>query len=290
VSERLSKKEHFYQNRMAIKVYQKNTAGRRNMSIIKPEGALLEKKPEKSLLSVLNQKAGRSHGKISTRHQGGGHKRRYRMVDFKQNKFGVPGVVAALERDPNRSALIALIHYKDGEKRYVLAVDGMTVGQEILSAENAPIAKGNRLKMVNMPVGTIVSNVEMMMGKGGQMVRSAGCSATLMAIDEKMVQIKMASGEIRLINKECYATVGQVSNFEHSAVKIGKAGRNRWLGKRPAVRGSAMNPVDHPHGGGEGRQGIGLKHPKTPWGKPALGKKTRKKKKASTKYILKRRK
>lgn len=274
---------------MAIKVYQKNTAGRRNMSVVKPEG-VTEKKPEKSLLAALSKKSGRSHGKISVRHKGGGHKRRYRMVDFKQNKFGIPGVVASLEKDPNRSALIALINYKDGEKRYVLAVEGLTVGQEILADEDAPVAKGNRLKLKNIPAGTVISNVEMMVGKGGQMVRSAGCSASLMSVDDKMAQIKMTSGEIRLINRECYATIGQVSNFEHSAEKLGKAGRSRWLGRRPHVRGSAMNPVDHPHGGGEGRQGVGLKHPKTPWGKPALGKRTRKKKKASTKYIVKRRK
>lgn len=259
------------------------------MSVVKPDG-VTDKKPEKSLLSALNKKSGRSHGKISTRHKGGGHKRRYRMVDFKQNKLDIPGKVIALEKDPNRSALIALIHYRDGEKKYVLAVDGMSVGQEIVTSEDAPIVKGNRLKLKNIPVGTVISNVEMLIGKGGQMVRSAGTGATLMAVDVKMAQIKMTSGEIRLINKECYATIGQISNFEHSAVTIGKAGRSRWLGKRPAVRGSAMNPVDHPHGGGEGRQGIGLKHPKTPWGKPALGKKTRRKKKASTKYIVKRRK
>lgn len=274
---------------MAIKVYQKNTAGRRNMSVVKPEG-VTEKKPEKSLLAALSKKSGRSHGKISTRHKGGGHKRRYRMVDFKQNKFGIPGTIAALEKDPNRSALIALIHYHDGEKRYILAVEGMVTGQEIMTDEDAPIVKGNRLKLKNIPAGTVISNVEMIVGKGGQMVRSAGTSATLMSVDDKMAQIKMASGEIRLINRECYATVGQVSNFEHSAVKLGKAGRSRWLGIRPTVRGSAMNPVDHPHGGGEGRQGVGLKHPKTPWGKPALGKRTRRKKKASTKYIVKRRK
>ncbi|MDD5083713.1 MAG: 50S ribosomal protein L2 [Candidatus Moranbacteria bacterium] len=274
---------------MAIKVYQKNTAGRRNMSVVKPDG-VTEKKPEKSLLSALSKKSGRSHGKISVRHKGGGHKRRYRMVDFKQNKLGIPGTIAALEKDPNRSALIALIHYVDGEKSYILAVEGMSVGQQILTDEDAPIVKGNRLKLKNIPVGTVISNIEMMVGKGGQMVRSAGTGATLMSIDDKMAQIKMTSGEIRLINRECYATVGQVSNFEHSAVKLGKAGRSRWLGKRPTVRGSAMNPVDHPHGGGEGRQGVGLKYPKTPWGKPALGKRTRKKKKASTKYIVKRRK
>jgi large subunit ribosomal protein L2 len=274
---------------MAIKVYQKNTAGRRNMSVVKPEG-VTSKRPEKSLTAPLSKKSGRSHGKISVRHKGGGHKRLYRLVDFKQNKLDIPGRIVALEKDPNRSALIALIQYRDGEKRYVLAVDGMAAGKEIMTAEDAPIAKGNRLKVKNVPVGTVISNLEMIPGKGGQMVRSAGSGATLMALDGKMAQIKLASGEIRLINKECYVTVGQVSNFEHGAVKLGKAGRSRWLGKRPAVRGSAMNPVDHPHGGGEGRQGIGLKHPKTPWGKPALGKKTRRRKKLSTRFILKRRK
>lgn len=259
------------------------------MSIVLPEG-VANKKPEKSLMAPLNRKSGRSHGKISVRHKGGGHKRMYRLVDFKQNKLDVPGKIIALEKDPNRSALIALIQYVDGEKRYVLAVEGMAAGKEVLTAENAPIAKGNRLKMKNIPVGTVISNIEMVPGKGGQMVRSAGASATLMALDSKMAQIKLSSGEIRLIQKECYATIGRVSNFEHGVEKLGKAGRSRWLGIRPAVRGSAMNPVDHPHGGGEGRQGIGLKHPKTPWGKPALGKKTRRKKKLSTKYIVKRRK
>lgn len=274
---------------MAIKVYQKNTAGRRNMTVVKPDG-VTDRKPEKSLVIGLSSKSGRSHGKISVRHKGGGHKRRYRLVDFKQDKFGIPGKIASLEKDPNRSSLIALIHYRDGEKRYVLASEGMVVGREIMTDENAPVAKGNRLKLKNIPVGTTICNVEMKIGKGGQMVRSAGSSAVLMALDETMAQIKLSSGEIRLIPRECYATVGQVSNFEHGVEKLGKAGRSRWLGRRPAVRGSAMNPVDHPHGGGEGRQGIGLKHPKTPWGKPALGKKTRRKKKASTKLIIKRRK
>jgi large subunit ribosomal protein L2 len=274
---------------MAIKVYQKNTAGRRNMSVVKPDG-VTDKRPEKSLTAPLNKKSGRSHGKISVRHKGGGHKRLYRLVDFKQNKFGVPGKIMALEQDPNRSALIALVQYRDGEKRYVLATEGMAAGREILTAEDAPVDKGNRLKIKNIPAGTVISNIEMVPGKGGQMVRSAGSGATLMALDGKMAQIRLASGEIRLINKECYATVGQVSNFEHGTETIGKAGRSRWLGRRPAVRGSAMNPVDHPHGGGEGRQGIGLKHPKTPWGKPALGKKTRRRKKPSAKFIVKRRK
>ncbi|HBP01468.1 MAG: 50S ribosomal protein L2 [Candidatus Moranbacteria bacterium GW2011_GWE1_49_15] len=273
---------------MAIKVYKKNTAGRRNMSIVKPD-ELTDKKPEKKLLAKLSKKSGRANGKIAVRHKGGAHKRRYRLVDFKQDKLDVPGKIAAIEKDPNRSALIALVHYMDGEKRYVLASEGMKMGVEIVASEKAEIKKGNRTKLKNIPVGTIISNLEMVIGKGGQIVRSAGSAATLMAVDEKLAQVKLASGEIRLLSRECFATIGQVSNFEHGAEKIGKAGRNRHKGKRPAVRGSAMNPVDHPHGGGEGRQGIGLKYPKTPWGKPALGKKTRKKSKYSDMFIVKRR-
>lgn len=273
---------------MAIKVYKRNTAGRRNMSVVKA-AIITDKKPERSLLSSHKSKAGRSLGKISVRHKGGGHKRRYRIVDFMQDKLDVPGRVAAIEKDPIRSAFIALIHYKDGEKRYVLASEGMRVGKEIICSAKAPIKSGNRTQVKNIPVGTIICNIELFPGKGGQIVRSAGTGAVLTAVDEKNAQIKMASGEIRLISKECRATIGQVSNFEHNATNAGKAGRSRWLGKRPAVRGTVMNPVDHPHGGGEGRQGIGLKHPKTPWGKPALGKKTRKKYKYSNKFIIKRR-
>ena len=273
---------------MAIKIYKKNAAGRRNMSIVKPDN-LTDKKPEKSLLAPMKQKAGRSNGKISTRHQGGGHKKRYRIVDFKQQKFDIPGKVVAIEKDPNRSALIALVSYKDGDKKYILATEEMAAGDQILTSANAPIKKGNRTLLKNIPYGTIISNIELVTGKGGQVIRSAGSGATLMAIDGKMAQIKMSSGEIRLVSENCYATIGRVSNFEHSAERIGKAGRNRWKGKRPAVRGSAMNPIDHPHGGGEGRQGVGLKYPKTPWGKPALGKKTRKKNRYSDKFIVKRR-
>ncbi len=273
---------------MAIKVYKKNTAGRRNMSIVKPDN-LTDRKPEKSLLAPMTQKAGRSHGKISTRHQGGGHKRRYRLVDFKQQKFGVLGRIVSIEKDPNRSALIALVSYIDGDKKYVLATEGMKDGMEIMTGIDAPIKKGNRTVLRNIPSGTVISNIELIAGKGGQITRSAGSGATLMAIDDKMAQLKMSSGEIRLVSKECYATIGRMSNFEHSSEKLGKAGRNRWKGKRPEVRGSAMNPVDHPHGGGEGKQGIGLKYPKTPWGKPALGKKTRKKNRYSDKFIVKRR-
>jgi large subunit ribosomal protein L2 len=272
---------------MAIKIYKKNNAGRRFMSVVKPDG-VTDKAPEKSLLAPLPKKAGRSGGKISVRHQGGGHKRRYRIIDFRQDKLNIPGRIFSLEKDPNRSALIALVHYADGEKRYVLATDGMKKGQEIVAGESTAIVNGNRLLLKNIPVGTTICNIEMKIGKGGQIVRSAGSRATLMALDGVMAQVKLSSGEIRLISKECYATLGQVSNFEHSAERIGKAGRARWMNRRPAVRGSAMNPVDHPHGGGEGRQPIGM-HPKTPWGKPALGKKTRKKKHPSNKYIVSRR-
>lgn len=272
---------------MAIKIYKKNAAGRRFMSIVKPEqvsgGA-----SEKSLLVPIRKTGGRSNGKISVRHKGGGHKRMYRLIDFRQDKLDIPAKIVQIERDPNRSALIALLAYRDGEKRYIVATSGMKVGQEIVAGVAAPIAEGNRLKIQNIPTGTVISNIEMKIGRGGQMVRSAGSSATLMALEGEMAQIKLSSGEVRLISKECYATIGQVSNFEHGAERIGKAGRNRWKGKRPTVRGSAMNPVDHPHGGGEGRQPIGM-HPKTPWGKPALGKKTRPRQKASNKYIVRRR-
>jgi len=272
---------------MAIKIYKKNNAGRRNMSVVKPEG-ITEKAPEKSLLAKYKKHAGRSHGKISVRHQGGGAKRRYRIVDFRQDKLNIPGRIAHLEKDPNRSSLIALVFYRDGEKRYILATSGMKQGMEVISGESVPVVNGNRMLLKNIPVGTTICNIEMKVGKGGQMVRSAGSQATLMALDGPMAQIKLASGEIRMISKECYATLGQVSNFEHSAERIGKAGRARHMNRRPTVRGSAMNPVDHPHGGGEGRQPIGM-HPKTPWGKPALGKKTRKSKKQSSKYIVRRR-
>lgn len=272
---------------MAIKIYKKNNAGRRNMSIVKPEG-ITDKAPEKSLLAAYKKRAGRSHGKISVRHQGGGHKRRYRVIDFRQDKLNVPGKIAHLEKDPNRSALIALVHYRDGDKRYILATDGMKQGQEVIAGESVPVANGNRMLLKNIPVGTTICNIEMKIGRGGQIVRSAGSQAVLMALDGPMAQIKLASGEIRLVSKECYATLGQVSNFEHSAERIGKAGRARHMNRRPTVRGSAMNPVDHPHGGGEGRQPIGM-HPKTPWGKPALGKKTRKRKNPTNKYIVRRR-
>ncbi len=274
---------------MSVKIYKKNNAGRRKMTVLKPAN-LDKKKPQKSLLMSYKSKAGRSRGKISIRHRGGGAKRKYRKIDFKMNKFGVPGQVAAIEKDPIRNALIALVNYQDGEKRYVLATQNLEKGTKIITQEKAPIKEGNRGKLKNFPVGTIVCNIEMVPGKGGQLARSAGTSAVLQAVEKDFVQLKIASGEIRLVKADCYATIGQVSNFEHNTVKIGKAGRKRHLGWRPVVRGSAMNPVDHPHGGGEGRQPIGLKHPKTPWGKPALGKKTRKRNKKSSRFILKRRK
>lgn len=259
------------------------------MSVVKPEG-LSKNKPEKSLLVGRGKKSGRSGGKISVRHKGGGHKKKYRLVDFKQDKFGIPGKVKSIEKDPFRSALIALVVYADGEKRYVLATEGLKEGKEIISDRKTPFKKGNRMQIKNIPVGTIISNVEMAMDAGGQLARSAGSSVVLMGSEGKMAQLKLSSGEIRLVSNECYATIGQVSNFEHGSVRVGKAGRKRWMGIRPAVRGTAMNPVDHPHGGGEGVQGIGLKYPKTPWGKIALGKKTRKKKKHSNKFIVKRKK
>lgn len=269
---------------MAIKVYKKNTAGRRFMSVVKPEG-VTDRAPEKSLLAPLSKKAGRSRGKISVRHQGGGVKRRYRVIDFRQDKHGIAGKIVSIEKDPNRSALIALVNYVDGEKRYILATHEMRAGHMVISGPEAPVAPGNRLLLNNIPIGTTICNIELEKGKGGQIVRSAGSQATLMALDGPMAQIRLSSGEIRLVPKDCYATLGQVSNFEHSAERIGKAGRARKMNRRPTVRGTAMNPVDHPHGGGEGRQPLGM-HPKTPWGKAAMGKKTRKKKHRTNKYIV----
>ena len=270
---------------MAIKVYKKNNAGRRKMSVVKPDN-LTNKDPEKSLLKIINKKAGRSHGKISVRHRGGGFKRKYRLVDFKMTKRDIPGKVIAIEKDPNRSALIALLVDADGEKRYIIATQNMKVGDNLITGEKVSIKEGNRMPLKSIPIGTVVCNIEMIPAKGGQIVRSAGSSAILQAIDNGMAQLKMPSTEIRLVREDCYATIGQVSNSEHNIYRIGKAGRKRHMGRRPKVRGSAMNPVDHPHGGGEGRQPIGLKYPKTPWGKPALGVKTRKKKNRSNKYII----
>jgi large subunit ribosomal protein L2 len=239
----------------------------------------------------LLRKAGRNNqGKLTVRHQGGGHKRKYRIIDFKRNKDGIPGKVATIEYDPNRSANIALINYVDGEKRYIIAPHGLKVGMTIMSGPDADIRVGNALPLRNIPVGTVIHNIELKPGRGGQLVRAAGASAQLLGKEGNYAIIRLTSGETRMIHLDCRATIGQVGNLDHELINIGKAGRSRWLGKRPTVRGSVMNPVDHPHGGGEGRAPIGRKSPMTPWGKPTLGYKTRKKNKASDKYIIRRRK
>ncbi len=274
---------------MAIKKYKPTTNGRRNMSTLTFDEITTDR-PERSLLAPLSSKGGRNNnGRITTRHQGGGHKRQYRIIDFKRNKDGIPARVATIEYDPNRSANIALLNYVDGEKRYILAPKGLTVGMTVLSGENADIKVGNCLEMRHMPEGTFIHNVELKPGKGGQLARSAGVSAQILGIEEKYVTVRLASGEVRKILANCRATIGQVGNEDHSLVNLGKAGRSRWLGIRPTVRGSVMNPNDHPHGGGEGRTPIGRKSPMTPWGKKAMGVKTRKNKKASTKLIVRRR-
>ena len=274
---------------MPIKVYKPTTNGRRNMTSLTYE-EITTNKPEKSLLAPISKNAGRNnHGKITVRHRGGGHKRKYRIIDFKRTKDGIPGKVATIEYDPNRSANIALINYADGEKRYILAPKGITVGSVIESGPGADIKPGNALPLVNIPEGTLIHNIEMRPGKGGQLVRSAGTSAQILGREERYVLIRLASGEVRRILSTCRATVGEVGNADHGLVNIGKAGRKRHMGWRPTVRGSVMNPNDHPHGGGEGRTPIGRKSPVTPWGKPALGLKTRNKKKASSKLIVRRR-
>jgi large subunit ribosomal protein L2 len=274
---------------MAVKKFVPTSPGRRFMTV-RTFQEITETQPEKSLLEPLKKKAGRNaQGRITVRHQGGGHKRKYRIIDFKRDKAGIPAKVATIEYDPNRSANIALLHYADGEKRYILAPVGVGVGTEILSGEGADIKPGNALPLKAIPVGTLIHNIELKVGKGGQMVRSAGASAQLMAKEGKYAQVRLPSGEVRLVAQECMATIGQVGNLEHENITIGKAGRSRWLGKRPVVRGVVMNPVDHPHGGGEGKAPIGRKSPVTPWGKPTLGYKTRKKNKKSDQYIVKRR-
>lgn len=274
---------------MAIKKYKPTSAGLRGMSVLDFSG-LSNKAPEKSLTVSLSKSGGRnSYGRTTIRHRGGGAKRKYRIIDFKRNKDGVPGKVAAIEYDPNRTANIALIHYVDGEKRYILAPAGIKVGHIIESGPDADIMPGNALQLKDIPVGTTVHNIEMKPGKGGQLVRTAGAEAQLMAKEGKFAQLRLPSGEFRLIHLECRATVGQVGNISHELVTVGKAGRSRHMGKRPHVRGSAMNPVDHPHGGGEGRAPIGRPGPSTPWGKPALGLKTRQKNKKSDQYIVRRR-
>lgn len=275
---------------MAIRIYKPVTAGRRGSSVSTYE-EITKTEPEKSLIKINKKKAGRSHGKISVRHQGGGHKQYYRIIDFKLDKFDQPAKVLAIEYDPNRTARIALVQYIDGEKRYIIAPDGLKVDDEIVSSkEKTEIKLGNRMPIEYIPVGVMINNLELLPGRGGKIVRSAGNGALIQAVEGDYAQVKLPSGEIRLIPKKAMATIGQVSNIDNINVRLGKAGRMRWLGIRPTVRGKAMNPVDHPHGGGEGHNPIGLKHPKTPWGKPALGVKTRKKGKNSDKFIIKRRK
>ncbi len=275
---------------MALRKYKPTSPGRRFYTGRTFE-EITKKEPEKSLLSTLEKSAGRNvYGRITARHRGGGHKRKYRIIDFKRNKDHIPARVAGIEYDPNRSANIALLHYADGEKRYILAPLGLQAGNRVMSGERAEIRPGNAMPLRNIPVGTFVHNIELKVGAGGQIARSAGSAAQLAAKEGKYGHLRLPSGEVRLILLDCRATIGQLGNLEHENIRVGKAGRSRWLGRRPAVRGSAMNPVDHPHGGGEGKAPIGMKSPVTPWGKPTLGYKTRKKGKASDRYIIRRRK
>ena len=275
---------------MPVKDYRPTTSSRRKMSTLIFD-EITKTIPEKSLVVTVKKNAGRNNqGKITVRHRGGGVKRKYRIIDFKRNKIDVPGTVAAIEYDPNRTANIALISYKDGEKRYILAPNGLKVGDVIVSGENADIKVGNTLPLMNIPVGTVIHNIEMRPGKGGQIARSAGSSAQILGREGTYVLIRLTSGETRKILGVCKATVGEVGNLDKELVKLGKAGRKRHMGIKPTVRGSVMNPNDHPHGGGEGRAPVGRKHPVTPWGKPALGFKTRNNKKASSKLIVRSRK
>lgn len=273
---------------MAFRTYKPTTAARRFMTTVTFE-EITKSKPEKSLLKSFKKHAGRNNqGKLTIRHQGGGHKQLYRMVDFKQrDKVGIPAKVASIEYDPNRTAFIMLVNYADGEKRYHLAPDQIKVGTEIVTKDRADIKTGNRIALRYIPVGFEIHNVELNKGRGGQIVRSAGSKAHVVAVEGEFAQVQLPSGEVRLIDKNCFATIGSVSNLDHFHTKLGKAGRKRWLGKRPEVRGKAMNPCDHPHGGGEGNQPCGLPGPRTPWGMPALGFKTRKRK-YSDRLILKR--
>lgn len=275
---------------MGIKKYNPTSPGRRLMTVSTFE-EITKDKPEKSLVTSLSKSGGRNvYGRITVRHRGGGHKRKYRIIDFKRDKDGVPGKVVSIEYDPNRSAYIALIHYLDGEKRYILAPLDLKIGDTVESGENVDIKIGNALPLNNIPVGTVIHNIELKAGNGGQIVRAAGSMGQIIAKEGQYVQIRMPSSEVRRVRSNCKATIGQVSNLDHENIRIGKAGRTRWLGIRPTVRGSVMNPVDHPHGGGEGKAPVGHPGPMTPWGKPALGYKTRKNKKVSDKMILKRRK
>jgi large subunit ribosomal protein L2 len=272
---------------MAIKKYKPTSNGRRNMTS-SDFAEITTNKPEKSLLQPVKRKGGRNNqGKLTVRHHGGGHKRQYRVIDFKRNKDGIPGRVATIEYDPNRSANIALIHYADGEKRYILAPKGITVGTQIMSGVEADIKPGNALPLSNIPMGSTIHNIELKPGGGGQLVRSAGTSAQVLGKEGKYVTVRLQSGEVRMILATCRATIGAVGNEQHELINIGKAGRNRWLGKRPTVRGSVMNPVDHPHGGGEGRTGEGGE-PVSPWGTPAKGYKTRSNKRTNNMIVQRR--
>ena len=274
---------------MAIKKFKPTSPALRQMTVLVSDEITCNE-PEKSLLVSLKKNSGRNaHGKITVRHRGGGNRRKYRIIDFKRNKDGIPAKVATIEYDPNRTANIALLHYVDGEKAYILAPVGLEVGTTVLSGPTADIKPGNAMALKDMPVGTVIHNIELKAGKGAQLVRSAGVSAQLMAKEGKKALLRLPSGEMRFVSIECKATIGQVGNIEHGNVVIGKAGRKRHMGIRPTVRGSVMNPCDHPHGGGEGRSPIGRPSPVTPWGKPALGYKTRKKNKASDKLIVSRR-
>lgn len=274
---------------MAIKNFKPTTPSRRNMSVIDYSG-LSKVEPEKSLLAPLNKKSGRnSYGRITVRHRGGGNRRKYRLIDFKRQKFDIPGKVVTIEYDPNRSAHIALIQYEDGEKGYIIAPNGLKLGDTISAGKDADIKPGNALPLENIPVGTFIHNVELYPGKGAQLARSAGNMAQLMAKEGRLALLRLPSGELRNVPINCMATIGQVGNLDHENVKIGKAGRKRNMGIRPTVRGSVMNPNDHPHGGGEGKSPVGRPGPVTPWGKPALGYKTRKKHKSSDKFIVRRR-
>ena len=275
---------------MAIKKYKPTTNGRRNMTGL-DFAEITSTTPERSLLQPLPKKAGRNNqGKITVRHQAGGHKRQYRIIDFKRNKDGIPATVKTIEYDPNRSANIALVSYADGEKRYILAPKGLKVGTVLMSGADADIKVGNTLVLSDIPMGTTIHNIELKPGAGGQIARSAGASAQLLGKEGKYALVKLTSGEVRMILLACRATIGQVGNEQHELVNVGKAGRSRWKGKRPTVRGSVMNPNDHPHGGGEGRTPIGRPSPVSPWGKPTLGKKTRKGKNRSNKLIVRGRK
>ena len=274
---------------MAIKHYKPTTNGRRGMTVMDYSG-LSKVAPEKSLLDVIKKHAGRnSYGRITVRHHGGGNRIKYRIIDFKRDKIGVPATVMTLEYDPNRSAFIALVQYEDGEKRYIIAPQDLKVGDKIVSGPDADIKPGNVLPLSAIPVGTIIHNIELYPGKGAQLVRSAGAFAQLMAKENGTAQVRLPSGEVRIVRLECKATIGQVGNLEHETIKLGKAGKTRHRGIRPTVRGSVMNPCDHPHGGGEGKSPIGRPGPVTPWGKPALGYKTRNKKARTNKFIIKRR-